>query len=334
MRSLFRRINRIFMGAPVLDVYFDKYNPDLLVAMDIKHILDTQFVLEAQKRGIRTTGMVRSWDYLTSKGVIRTKPDTLVVHNEIIKKEAVKYADMHPDNVEVIGIPHYDPYINVQRSSRGELFRKIGIQNNKRLLFLGSVGKKFGATDDQIFEMLDRAIHSGVLPKNLVVLVRLPPSDDLSKDATCCKEHFIFEHPGVSFEGYGRKANEMSLEDLTHLADLIYHSDVVVTGPSTICTDAAFFDKPIVFLGFEGYEKKPYFQSIIHRYDFDHMQYLVRTGATRIAQSEDELLSFIKRAIENPKEQSKERERLVKEQCWSFDGRASERFAQVVLSCL
>lgn len=332
VRVLFRGVSRFFSGGSVLDKYFEKYRPDLVVAMDIKDILDTQFVLEAHARGVRTVGMVRSWDYLTAKGVIRVKPQKMVVHNETIKDEAVRYADMRPKDVIVVGIPHFDLYVNRERTSRQEFFKKIGITPDKRLLFFGSVGKKFGATDHQIFEMLDRAIHQGELPGNLVVLVRLPPTDVLAREVRCCSEHFVFEYPGVSFAGRDRKENEMGLEDLMHLADSIFHSDAVITGPSTICIDAAVFDKPIICLGFEGHDERPYFESIIHRYDFDHMQNFVRCNASWIARSEKELLSFIRRALEKPQELSGGRNRLVKEQCWKLDGRASERLAQFLIS--
>lgn len=331
VRGLFRLANRLFSGGPVLNEYFEKYQPDLVVAMDIKYILDTQFILEAQVRGVRTVGMVRSWDYLTAKGIIRVKPDKMIVHNEIIKNEAVRYADMRPEDIIVVGIPHFDLYINTARTPRQEFFKKIGIPQDKRLLFLGSVGKKFGATDDQIFEIIDRAIHRGALSRDLVILVRLPPADTLARAVDYCKEHFVFEYPGVSFSGRGRKENEMSLDDLMHLADSIYHSEAVITGPSTICIDAAVFDKPIICLGFEGYEQKPYFKSIIHRYDFDHMQHFVRCNAGRIARNEVELLSFLNLALERPSDQSEGRARLVKEQCFILDGRAGERLADIIL---
>ena len=300
--------------------------------MDVKHILDAQFLYEAKTRNIHTMGMVRSWDYLTAKGIVRANPDKMLVHNEIIKNEAVRLVDMRPEDVIVVGIPHYDLFTNEDRSSREALFKKIGLSSDKQVLFFGSVGRKFGATDNQIFDILDKAIHSGVLPKNLAVFVRLPPFDALSKEAQYCQEHFVFEYPGVSFEGHGRKENEMSKEDLRHLADLIYYSEVVVTGPSTVCIDAAALDKPIVCLGFEGYDKRPYFESIIHRYDFDHMQLFVRTGAGIITHNEKEFLSLINHAIQYPEDRRQERAQFTKEQCGILDGQASRRLAEAVLA--
>src|SRR3989344_714217 len=55
--------------------FFARYRPDMLFATDMFHNDDTHFLAEAKKRGVRTIGMIRSWDNITTKGLFRIKPD-------------------------------------------------------------------------------------------------------------------------------------------------------------------------------------------------------------------------------------------------------------------
>ncbi|MEK7137942.1 MAG: hypothetical protein AAB787_00385, partial [Patescibacteria group bacterium] len=92
VRELFRAINYYLSGPPMFTGFFETYKPDLVFSTDVKELLDSQLLIEAKKRKVFTIGMVRSWDYLTGKGMVRIKPDKLVVHNRVIQAEAERYA--------------------------------------------------------------------------------------------------------------------------------------------------------------------------------------------------------------------------------------------------
>lgn len=332
VRSLFRAINYHFSGRPIFDRYFSMYQPDLVFSTDIKDLLDTQLVIEAKKRGILTIGMVRSWDYLTGKGLVRVRPDKLVVHNEVIREEAIRYIDLPARDIFVSGIPHYDPYINEKRSSRGEFFGRIGSDPDKRLIFYAPWGAKFADTDRDFVEMLGSAIKEGRLPGDLQILVRMPPTDTVDWSALAQDYPIIIDYPGVRFGQLHRKANEMNYQDLLHLADSLYHSELVVAPPSTIAIDAAVFDKPVVLMAFDGLTPKSYYQGITHYYDFDHIRQLVGAKAHRLARNQEELITAVRCYLENPGRERSARRELVKAQCWKLDGQSSRRLADFLLS--
>ncbi|MDP7196645.1 MAG: CDP-glycerol glycerophosphotransferase family protein [SAR202 cluster bacterium] len=334
IRELFRAVNYYFSGESVLDYYFEKYNPNLVFTTDIKHIFDAQFVLEARKRKILTIGMVRSWDYLTAKGIVRMKPDMMIVHNEIIKEEAIKYADMKEKDIFVSGLPHFDPYTNETRISKKEFYKKISANSKKRLIFLSPVGDKFADIDWIFFEILDEAIKQNELPNDLQVLVRVPPGDTLDLSKFDKSENIIFDYPGIQFGEKYRKENEMSYGDLLHLADSIYHSELVVTGPSTIVIDGAVFGKPIIFLNFDGTENKPYYPSNNHYYDFNHMQNITKTFGTSNANNGGELIFLINQYLNDPNIKNEERRRIVREQGFKLDGNASKRVVDFLLTSI
>lgn len=334
VRRLFRFINYYFSGKSIFKSYFDKYKPDLIFSTDVKHILDTQLIIEAKKRKIFTIAMVRSWDYLTAKGIIGVKPDKMIVHNEIIKKEAEKYADMKPEDIEIIGMPHFDPYINYLRSEKKEFFKKIVADPEKPLILWAPLGDKFSNLDSQFFEILCESIKKGELPGDLQILVRIPPGDTLNLHGFKPCPNLIFDYPGFGFEGKHRKANEMSLEDLLHLADSIFNSNLVVTCASTICIDAAVFDKPIIYLGFDAKEKRGYYESIINHYDYDHTRNIIKTNGVEVAINRANLIRLINKCLKNPELKKEERKRIIEEQCWKFDGHASQRLVNYLLSFL
>ena len=331
VRNIFRKINYYFSGKPVFASYFDKYKPALVFSADIKHVLDTQLVIEAKKRKIFTIGMVRSWDYLTGKGMVRVVPDKMIVHNETIKKEAIKYVDMMEENVFVSGLPHFDPYINEKRKSKEIFFKKIGVNYDKRLLLYIPWGDKFADTDWQFLRMICDAIENGRLPSNLQVLMRIPPGDTVNLEKLKQYKEVVIDSPGVVFGERGRKANEMSYDDLLHLADLLHYSEVVVAPPSTLAIDAAAFDRPVVLMAFDGENKKKYYEGVGHYYDFDHISNLVKIGGQKLARNKKELIDYINDYLKNPSLDKESRKRVVNEQCWKLDGKSSQRVADFIL---
>lgn len=331
-RRLFRALNYYFAGPKLFTKYFNKYNPSLVFSTDSKHMLDTALLIEAKKRGIKTTSMVRSWDYLTAKGIVRVQSDKMIVHNEIIKEEAIKYADMKPENIVVVGIPHFDPYTNEARSTKKEFYKRIKADLQKRILLYAPIGSKFGDTDGEILDLLGKAIEDGTLPSDLQILVRLPPGDTIELSGLHTRHSILFDEPGKTFGNRNRKANEMTYDDLTHLADSLHWSDIVLTGPSTMAIDAAAFDTPAIFFAFNGRKELPYYEGVQHYYDFLHLQNVIKTKGVSLAHTPDELFARIHHYLNNPASDRVERSRLVKEQCFLLDGKSSKRLAEFMLS--
>lgn len=334
IRRLFRVINYYFSGKLIFNQYFDKYKPDLIFSTDIKHILDAQMLIEAKKRRIFTIGMVRSWDYLTGKGITRVIPNKMIVHNETIKEEAKKYADMKEKDIFVSGLPHFDPYVNYKRTEREIFFKKLNIDKSKRILLYAPWGDKFADMDWQFLKMFSDAVKENRLPSDLVLLVRLPPGDTMELKDFKLPSNIIIDSPGVKFGERHRKTNEMNLGDLLHLADSIFYSEVLIAPPSTMVIDSAVFDKPIIIMAFDGYKKKGYYEGVTHYFDFCHIKNLIDTGGSSLAKSENELIELVNKYIKNPKYESEGRKRIIQKQCFKLDGKSSERVANYLLSFL
>ena len=78
----------------MFDYLFNKYKPDMVLATDIQdlrvqEICDTRWS-ERLKEGYLQYGYGRSWDSMTTKGLL-TLPTKLVVQSVSIKDQAVRY---------------------------------------------------------------------------------------------------------------------------------------------------------------------------------------------------------------------------------------------------
>ncbi len=221
---------------------FKKYQPVLVFATDVQSELDVCLIKESKIRRIPVVGMVRSWDNLTAKGLVRVIPDRLFVNNETLFKEAVEIQKIKPEIIEIVGIPHYDLYVHGRRSSREDFFKKIGGGHLKKLVLFTPTGDRYiknNNVDADTLKILESSVGQDVQ-----ILVRFPPADTVMfLDGRPNTEKVIFDRPSTRFKTI--KNTELSAEDDIYLADTLYHSDVVVTGPSTICIDAAFSISPL-----------------------------------------------------------------------------------------
>ncbi len=90
----------------------------------------------------------------------------------------------------------------------------------------------------------------------------------------------------LAFSYPARRRWDPTWSDMIQLAQTLYHSDVLVNVASTISLDAAYLDKPIVCVAFDGNDRrKSYFESCRRIYDFTCWQNVVRCGGVRIARN-------------------------------------------------
>lgn len=320
MRWLDYRITpkRFFAG------YFEKYSPDLVFATDLFEPHDIDVMREAKHRGIPAIGMIRSWDNITSKGLNRIIPDKLIAHTEKIKDEAVTYCDFRPSDVLVVGIPHYDNYTAEKRISREELFRKLQLDPKKKTIFFAPPSDIY-SKNDPISEKAINALKE--MDAQLILRMYLVGNVQLG-EIKAIPNKIAIDVPG--------SGSDFMRADLTsgdaHLADLLYHSDVVVAFASTLAIDAVVFDKPVVFIGFDGTPGRPYWQSLRRFYDYDHQKSILETGGVRLARTMEELVRLVKVYLDNPRLDEGGRKRIVEERCWKLDGRSSERLADAILN--
>jgi len=317
----------------ILAAHFERYAPALVFSTDVFDPFDVQFLKEAKHRGVATLGMVRSWDNCYSKGLMPVLPDRLLVNNEIIREEAVTLHDYPSERVEVVGLPQFDAFVNEERASREAFFKTIGVDPTKRLVLFAPAGAILSDTDWQICEILEKAREEGKLKQPVHFFVRNHPGHPADLSRFKRNLHFTIQDPGHVFDE-NRKNAELDPDDQRFLADLLYHSDVVLFIATTLGLDASVYDKPQIMLDFDGYEKKEYVKSVARYHDEDHMKKYIATGGVRLVRDKDELIAAIGDYLDDPRRDRAGRERVVREQLYKIDGKSAERVASHVKASL
>ncbi|HED38055.1 MAG TPA: hypothetical protein ENI76_07410 [Ignavibacteria bacterium] len=319
-----------------LDKYFKKYKPNLVFTSNIIVPLDRSFLRHAKKRGVRTVGMINSWDNITlSKYPFRILPNHLVVHNAIIKDEAVKYLDIPKEKIFISGLPHFDFYVTGKRSTREEFCTNLGISSDKRIILFASIGSSLNPTERQVLSLLDDAIVKEKLPKDMVIIFRQHPTEKTLVGDTNKSSNIIIDDSKTILTKEN-SYSEILTKDMEHLADSIFHSDVMINTASTMSIDASVFDKPVINIAFDGWEEKQFHESVSRFYKPSHAHYqpIVKSGGVRITYSIDDLIEVINLYLNDPTLDKKGRRRIVEEQCYKLDGQSGKRIGIFLLSLI
>ena len=235
-----------------------KHKPDLVMLPDIVFPVDRIFIRAAKRAGYFTIGLVRSWDNLTSKGVVQILPDKLVVHNSTMKQEAIKLAKMPADDIYVSGPPQFDWHFRPRNMDREAFMKSLNIPADRRLVLCAPFFNDYVKSSVNIINTLTDAIHDGRLPKNLHLIVRyrptnaeipagmLKPSDHYTITRPC-EARFTVKNEQSPVEDY-----EHSQADVELLMNSLAYSDVIINTISTLSVDAAAMQKPVINVRYDG----------------------------------------------------------------------------------
>jgi hypothetical protein len=175
--GVFRRMEEAIPPSEQLAAWLrDRAFDVVLVSPLVDHGSDQADVVKAaQLAGIPTGVLVTSWDNLTTKGVIRVRPDRVFVWNETQRQEA---ADMHgvpPARVVVTGAPRFDPWFaRTPSRSREAFLAEVGLPPDRPyVLYLCS--SPFIAPDEAPF--VARWVQAVQAALDVEVLVRPYPQN-------------------------------------------------------------------------------------------------------------------------------------------------------------
>jgi len=313
--------------------FFKLYNPDVIFSTDLQNELDVRMIQEAKKLGVKSTGMIRSWDNITSKGLLRALPDKFAVHNEIIKKELIKYVHVSPEIIDIVGAPHHDSYVMKKTTqNRSEFFEMYDLDLNKKIILFSPIGNRY-IRDNK----LDALVLETLSEIDANIFVRMPPADTAElKIPANAKANIIFDHTGTHSWADGKspvslKSNEVSRADEEKLINTLAYADVVITGQSTMVIDASIFDVPSIVICFDQ-EKRNYYDSVKRYYDYEYYQPILKSEGVRFAKNADELKLLAKEYLKNPEKDSDGRKKIKEDQVLFLDGESTKRLVNSVLS--
>ncbi len=321
IRKLARQFEYLTMPKNSYAEYFEKYQPTAVFATDMFRHQDVDVLREARARGIRTVGMVRSWDNLSTKGLNRIVPDHVVVQAEKMREDIIRLGDVRPEQISIVGVPHYDGYGKGSKLSREAFFRSMDLDPKKKTLLLSPPLRHYAG--DPIAEVIFNAVKD--IP-DLQVIIRMTLVGKSNIGG-------LKPIPGKLAIDAPSTAEDFNQADITtgdsHLIDLLQYSDAVAAHISTIVIDGIVFDKPGFFVGFNT-KPMPYHKSVRWYFDMDCGRDLITTGAVRLSETVEEFVAQLKAHLADPKLGAKERQLVRERYCYKLDGHSGERLGKVL----
>lgn len=328
-----------FNSNRVYDSLFERYQPDLvLTCAPGVYQREIPLLREALARRLPTMAIHMSWDHLTTKLRAFYKVNRLVVWNEWMKRDAVERFDYNPEHVYIAGVPHWDLYVHDDYLlNRADFCQQLGLDPDRKLIVLTTVGPEIYPDHEEIIQTLLQAIHTGALGRPVELLIRLHPHDDLE-----LYQNFVGQ-PGLVVElpyrpsSLSERGLHLNIDQANryHLANTLYHADVVINVASTITIEACIYDTPVVNIAYSSSGRGPVAVAKVEDvYQFEHYRRIVDTGGVRLAYSPEELVDWVRRYLADPALDQEGRRRIVQEQAAPVDGRAAARTAECVLAYL
>ena len=254
--------------------------PDVAVFSRLFFCDEIPLMRAAVQAGVPTIGAVASWDNLTTKGPLLPRMDQLLVWNDLLKDEAMRYHDYRSENIVVTGAPHHDIAFadRSQFADRATFFARLGLDVTKRLITY--------AGEDPVIAPGCGLVHrrNCAMGSRRRVLGALPAPGSSASAGRSGSVQRVRQIPGVFFDLPGKPSDtywmDMGRRDLVHLCETLMHSDVVANVTSTIVVDAAFFDTPSICIGYGYTHPKTHFNSPMRFFEMDHFRYVIDDGAT------------------------------------------------------
>lgn len=334
MRWAVPRLERLFTRLGDVGAYktlLERERPDVAVFSRLFFCDEIPLMRAAVQAGVPTVGAVASWDNLTTKGPLLPRLDRLLVWNDLLKDEAIRYHGYGTDEVDVTGAPHHDVVFTDRHrlADRASFFARLGLDPSKKLVTYAGEDPVIAPDAARYVEEIAEWVRDGRLSMPCQLLVRPHPQDDLARYER------VRRLPGVVFDLPGRPSDkywmDMSRQDLQHLCETLLHSDVVVNVTSTMVVDAAFFDTPSICVGYAYSLPKTHFNSPMRFFEMDHFQHVIKDSATRVVETPEALREGIDRYLNDPSLDREGRRRIAGRIAHYGDGRSGERTVEAIL---
>jgi len=276
------------------------HKPTLIFTTDVQNENDVSLMQDARKLGIPIISMVRSWDNLTLR-FIRLFPDKLFVGSSELLEEAKTLHSYPEKDIVVVGNPHYNSYLFGATKTRREFFESFGLPLNKKLILYAPVSDALIRNND-----IDSYVLSILSTVDASVLVRFPPEKSVNLGDFKKAPNMVYHRTGYSFKTGNSGDREMRPEDDESLINSLTYADLVITGPTSICIDAALKDKPAIAVHF--YPTQRHFFETVWRYKDNHIVKMIKTGGVHLSTTKDDFLSAMYAYLDNPSKDKEGRE--------------------------
>jgi len=277
---------------------------DALLLASIDHPKDQQALYSCKKSGLPVIVLAHSWDNLTSHGLFPVKPDRLLVWNDYMVEDAIKYHSLPCEIIDVVGAPYVETYrVLSERANPQHLRKRLMIPKENRIITYACNMNYVVPDELELIEFLLEEVREARFGAASLV-VRLHPTDDRSSyyierfdqsDFPIC-----FDQPDSGFAAQNTP-DVGGFDSILDFVELMKFSDVVVNVASTIALDAILFDTPVICPIFNfNLSPDAWNSAYALHYESSHYRRVVESGAVELPESSQSLSDAIISSINRP----------------------------------
>ena len=301
---------------------YRRYAPCLTVFPCYAYYEETVIAAIAQYNGSITVAIPKRF-YTLDIGIERiysfycaAKADLLLVWNDIMKEQAVKWHGYSNGSVVPIGIVKCDYYKdkNIVFETKEEFISKNNLYRDRKIISIicGNIDLKMAYT---IAKML---CASTQIRTGFQIILRANPDSFEEQLRELRHTEDIDNSPIFLVKGFSFCTKiDAFRNDVISAANFLKNSDLIISVASTMMFESLYFNTPNIFLIHEQFRSY---------YDNYLMRSLMNEKGIAIVKNDDELITAVDRYLKNPLIDIEQRQRLFKKYCYSVHGDALDRF--------
>ena len=286
VRYLF--LERMFR-VEILDQLGEYKNYDLILTLSLTDDLDTLLVGFGKKYGIKTIGTVRSWDNLSSHGLLRVEPDIFYSHSEAMKKDLVKYQFYSKSKNSIyLGVSYWVDFEKIHKFK--EKHNNSGTRNRK--ILYGAMGHDFNPSEGLLLSRIYGELTKDNLDKiEFAVLMhpRFPISRLMQSEYSDKMTFFSFDFD-----------NLVETKSYHDYVEFLSGYEYIFSSGSTLLLDASQLNVEIFHLNFDLL-KVSYWQSSKRYLDYrEYYKNFIKLAGVQVLDSYEQLVSILIKDVEKP----------------------------------
>ena len=303
---------------------------------------DNYVMREAHRFGAKVISIILSWDNPSAKGLRGGPVDHVIAWTDVMKQELQDYHDLPADRISVCGPPHFDYYYREPAFSREQLFAKLGLDPSRTLLTFGTKSPTNYPWNEEIAEMIARAIDENRLERPCQLLLRLHPIYYRQNKAAYKFAPFL-ERARALQQKYRwvridepqiistQLALDMPTDEMDKLVGILRYSAALINIYSTLNLEAAIVDTPCVNVSFNGTSAPTTVRCDVALDEVQpHNQRVVQTGGVAMVRNEAELIDAINAYLRDPSLHREGRRRIRDQECGRYPGAAGEAIGTTI----
>ena len=281
--------------------FIASHDPDVVLVASVTawRLPQMDHLRAARTLGCRTGVCIFSWDHLSSKALLRTVPDRILLWNETQKREAIEWHGMPEERITVTGAQCYDQWFDrVPSRDRASFCRAVGLSPDRPILVY-------------VCSVMTPNPYESRFVQRWIEEIRGSDDSRLSEAGILVRPHpeRMDEWEGVSLERFGNAVlhgrNPVSPDAQADYFDSLYTGHVVVGLVTSAFIEAAIVGRPVHTLLLPEFE--------IYQEGVQHFRYLleIENGLLKVSRTFPEHLRELAAALGQPVQRDEQNVRFV-----------------------